>query len=290
MVKDIRIKTSFKDHRKRKKGNMILGLQKSITDYVLDLWLATAENHPDGILDGMDEINIALEAGWEGNANQFIEALIVSGFLEKNGSGIFKIHDWDEHQPWVIGSKERSERARRAALIKHHGCEPDADGMPDACDPQTTRTAPSPSPSPSPKPIDTPNGVSSPDASGDSPDPPKIPQCPQGEIKALYHEILCPPLAPVNEWSPELAKILRNMWREKPERWELTWWEKYFRFVKASDFLMGRKTDFIADLEWIIRPRNRTKILNGRFHNRGSPELKKFAGILEWLRVQEEKA
>jgi uncharacterized protein YdaU (DUF1376 family) len=183
--------------------------------------------------------------------------------------------------------KERSESGKKGAAKRWKDKDLDSSAT---TEPMANDSSSSSSSSSSSKPIDTPNGVLSPDASGDGPDPPKIPQCPQGEIKALYHEILCPPLAPVNEWSPELAKILRTMWREKPERWELPWWKKYFRFVKASDFLMGKKTDFIADLEWIIRPRNRTKILNGRFHNRGSPELKKFAGILEWLRVQEEKA
>lgn len=131
--------------------------------------------------------------------------------------------------------------------------------------------------------LDTPNGVSSPVETGDQLNQSKIPRCPQEKIKSLYHEILCPPMPPVNEWSPELEKILRNMWRDNPDRWNLDWWEDYFKFVKLSDFLTGRVNDFIADLEWIIRPRNRTKILNGRYHNKGSPELKKYSGILNWL-------
>lgn len=53
-------------------------------------------------LDGMDEIDIALKARWEGDANQFIKALLDAGFLENNGIGIYMIHGWTKHQPWVI--------------------------------------------------------------------------------------------------------------------------------------------------------------------------------------------
>lgn len=111
-------------------------------------------------------------------------------------------------------------------------------------------------------------------------------KCPHQEIVNLYHEIL-PEMAKVKKWPPSLQKILRARWREEPERKTLTWWKAYFLYIRKSPFLLGQKGDFIADLEWIIRPINMTKIINGRYH-RGSSEMKKFAGIKEWLKKKEE--
>ena len=110
---DIRISVSFKDHRKRKRLRTILG--PGSTDYILDLWIATAMNHPSGVLSGMDELDIALEAGWQNDPMFFVEALIKCGFLEKNDNEEYQLHDWVEHQEWVTKATERKEHAQKAA-------------------------------------------------------------------------------------------------------------------------------------------------------------------------------
>ena len=81
MNSDIRLAVSFRGHRKRKRLRLLLG--PGSTDYLIDLWIATAMNHPNGILQGMDEIDIALEAGWEGeDPHRLVSALVECGFLE----------------------------------------------------------------------------------------------------------------------------------------------------------------------------------------------------------------
>ena len=95
MNSDIRISISFKGHRKRVKLQQLLG--KGATDYILDLWINTALNHPKGILTGMDESDIAIEAGYSGDANKFVDAMLVCGLLEQHNDGTYYIHDWDEH-------------------------------------------------------------------------------------------------------------------------------------------------------------------------------------------------
>lgn len=65
MNSDIRLAVSFRGHRKRKRLRLLLG--PGSTDYLIDLWIATAMNHPNGILQGMDETDIALEAGGRQN-------------------------------------------------------------------------------------------------------------------------------------------------------------------------------------------------------------------------------
>ena len=108
-------------------------------------------------------------------------------------------------------------------------------------------------------------------------------KCPHQKIIELYHEVF-PSLPTVKSWPDQLKKILRKFWKEQPS---LDWFRDYFNYIKDSDFLMGRKTDFQADLEWIIRPTNRTKILNGRYHKDSGND--KHVGIQRWLEIRRKR-
>lgn len=104
---------------------------------------------------------------------------------------------------------------------------------------------------------------------------PGTPATPHQEIIALYHEIL--PVCPtVREWNDTRKKYLQARWREKPERQSLEWWRKFFSYVAKSDFLTGKMPGrnngppFTADLEWLIKPSNFAKVIEGRYENRGT--------------------
>lgn len=94
-----------------------------------------------------------------------------------------------------------------------------------------------------------------------------IPKCPYAEIIALYHEEL-PELPAVNIITANRKRVLAARWREDSSRQTLDWWRDYFRRIKGSNFLMGRSTDFRADFDWIIGPRNFEKIMAGRYDNK----------------------
>jgi hypothetical protein len=96
--------------------------------------------------------------------------------------------------------------------------------------------------------------------------------CPHEDIIAAYHEVL-PELRRVRDWTPERSRMLRKRWREDAMRQNVAWWQRLFEYVRQSDFLMGRTPGrggepFEADLEWIIRPRNLVKIIEGKYENR----------------------
>jgi Sec-independent protein translocase protein TatA len=99
-------------------------------------------------------------------------------------------------------------------------------------------------------------------------------QCPHEDIIALYHEAL-PELRRVSKWTPQRQKTLRARWREDKTHQSLDWWRSLFGYVRQSDFLMGRipgrngQSPFEADLEWIVRPQNLVKIIEGAYENRG---------------------
>jgi hypothetical protein len=95
--------------------------------------------------------------------------------------------------------------------------------------------------------------------------------CPHQDIIAAYHELL-PSLARVREWTQERQSFLRKRWSEKPERQTLDWWREFFAYVGQSDFLMGRRETqtgtFECDLEWLVRPKNFIRVIEGRYENR----------------------
>lgn len=165
MNSDIRVAVSFRGHRKRKRLRMVLG--PGSTDYLIDLWLGTAMNHPDGILHGMDEVDIALEAGWEKDPHKFVDALMSCGFLERSEDGVYFLHDWEDHQGYAVHAEQRKEKARRAAAkrwekqapaqTENGQCREDAQSkatsMPQACREDAQSNAPLPAPSPTPAPL-----------------------------------------------------------------------------------------------------------------------------------------
>jgi hypothetical protein len=164
MNTDIRISVSFRNHRKRKRLKMVLG--PGATDYLLDLWIATAMNRPSGVLYDMDAVDIALDAGWDGEPEEFVDALMKCGFMDFDGE-TYSMHDWEDHQGYVVHSDVRKERAKKAAA-KRWECKGNADAMPQACSehaasmPQACGehaqgNAPSPAPIPAPSPNPNPN-------------------------------------------------------------------------------------------------------------------------------------
>lgn len=156
---DIRISVSFRNHRKRKRLKMMIG--EGATDYLLDLWISTAMNRPSGVLNDMDEVDIALDAGWDGDPKEFVGALVKCGFMDFDGE-TYSMHDWEDHQGYVVHSDVRKERAKKAAAKRWESkgnanampqaCGEHAASMPQACGEHAQGNAPSPAPIPAPSP------------------------------------------------------------------------------------------------------------------------------------------
>jgi hypothetical protein len=105
----------------------------------------------------------------------------------------------------------------------------------------------------------------------------RIPDCPAEKIVEIYHREL-----PAN---PRLAILhktrrgyLKQRWAElyqsgdfKTEAEGLEVFATYFQNVKQSKFLTGQtngrdgKPPFIADLEWLVKPTNFAKVVEGKY-------------------------
>jgi uncharacterized protein YdaU (DUF1376 family) len=108
----------------------------------------------------------------------------------------------------------------------------------------------------------------------------KIPDCKHSEVISLYHQHL-PTLRKVEVWNAARQGYLRQRWREVAEELSksqvidsghvLGWWGEFFQHVGKSKFLTGKVNSkdgraFTADLEWILKPSNFAKIVEGKYH------------------------
>ena len=126
---------------------------------MIDLWLSTAANRPKGILTGMSEQDIALDAQWSGDPGEFCRALMEVGFLDRAENGTYSVHNWKDHQRYAYFAEERSQRAREAVEVRwskrdakrkklQKECGDNTEGIQPVYGQNTEGNTPSPSPSP----------------------------------------------------------------------------------------------------------------------------------------------
>lgn len=130
-------------------------------------------------------------------------------------------------------------------------------------------TPPSPSPSPPPE-----SGVffedSRPRSRATKPKPAYMSRRFHQQVIDAYHELLSD-LPRVKAWSAKRegalnARITERVRDGKPAD-TIEYWTSFFEEVRASDFLCGRSSDFRCDLEWLLRPENFLKVIEGRYTN-----------------------
>lgn len=110
--------------------------------------------------------------------------------------------------------------------------------------------------------------------------PDRLPACPQQALLDLYAECL-PELPQPRAWEGTAADNLRARWRwvltatkrGTGERYATTaneaieWFRRFFGYVAGSDFLVGRKAQWQADLRWLVKAANFDKVLSGAYEN-----------------------
>lgn len=105
--------------------------------------------------------------------------------------------------------------------------------------------------------------------------------CPVAKIADLWDE--CIPEKPsVTLWTEPRRAAISARWRQMAAHYGWTeqaeglqWFERLFRKIRESDFLMGKarprnKDDkpFALDMDWAFGPKNFTKIVEGKYHGR----------------------
>ena len=101
---------------------------------------------------------------------------------------------------------------------------------------------------------------------------PKGDNVPFVDIVNLYHDQLSE-LPKCEILNKKRKGYIRQRWQDKEHGlYTLQHWENFFKFIRKSDFLMGRtqsrdgRPPFRANLEWITNLNNYTKIYEDKYH------------------------
>jgi hypothetical protein len=112
---DIRLSVEFYTHPKTKVLEKRLGADGSRS--LIILWLWAAKNRSSGDLSGMTDEMIEAAADWEGVENSLIRNLVDLGLIDGETKH-YKLHDWEEHNPWAANDQTRSNKSRLSRLAK----------------------------------------------------------------------------------------------------------------------------------------------------------------------------
>jgi len=92
------------------------------------------------------------------------------------------------------------------------------------------------------------------------------------KILDLYHKHL-PELPKCEILNTTRKGYIRQRWQDKNHGlFTLDHWENFFKHIKKSEFLMGKsqsnngRPPFRANLEWVTKPNNYTKIYEDKYH------------------------
>jgi uncharacterized phage protein (TIGR02220 family) len=115
MNKDFRVLVGFTSHPKFVKLKRRVGDRG--LEYLLRLWEFTAQYKPDGNLTGMTDEDVEIAVAWEGEYGGLCAVLVELKWLDFV-DGVYRVHDWQEHNPYALHAKDRSERAKKMAAAR----------------------------------------------------------------------------------------------------------------------------------------------------------------------------
>ncbi len=76
----------------------------------------------------------------------------------------------------------------------------------------------------------------------------------------------------VRVWTGTRAQHLQARWRENAEHQTIEFWRQLFEYCAKSKFLTGKakasgdRKPFQVSLDWIVKPDNFAKIIEGAYH------------------------
>jgi phage replication O-like protein O len=95
----------------------------------------------------------------------------------------------------------------------------------------------------------------------------KFPQIPYQAIVDLYNDILPPAGLPmVAKLTSKRRALIKARWNESPKTCDLDWWQRFFKQVAQTGFLIGNNgRGWRADFDWLLKQANFIKIIEGTY-------------------------
>lgn len=105
---------SLSRHRKTLRASALLRINKyQLIGHLHELWWWALDNVPsDGALGDLMDEEIAMAAGWDGPATDFVDVLIVVGFIDRRDDERF-LHDWYDYAGKLLEERERDRTRKR---------------------------------------------------------------------------------------------------------------------------------------------------------------------------------
>lgn len=215
----------------------------------------------DGDLSKFEAGDIADAVLWQRNPNEFVDALIESGFLDRTKDGGLIIHDWFDYAGRLVekreANRERMRRARAKAKEESAKNVQNTNAARTGATVQNSTVPNSTVPTEQTEPNNTP-----PD---DEPLPSSSP-IPYEKIRELFN-VTCPSLAKVMGINGKRKIAVAARWGEHPD---LDFFKGYFERVEASDFLKGKNDrNWKATFDWLMNAANMDKVREGKYDGGG---------------------
>lgn len=135
-------------HPKLMRLAVVLGVEDAAAvGYLHYLWWWAIDYAPAGDLTKMTDAEVALAAGWKGDAKAFRGALSECGFIDADGH----LHDWDDYSGGLILSRKRDAKRKRDGRRSSAGRPPDVH-RPSTVHNTTQQTQPNPTDQTNPSP------------------------------------------------------------------------------------------------------------------------------------------
>ena len=271
----LRSHSELRNHPKTLKAARLLGVSiPQVVGHLHMLWWWVMDYAPSGDLSDFSSADIAVGAGWDGNPEEFVEALVSSGmglragFLERDEHGGLTVHDWSQHGGRDIDERRAAvdrkrrwrDKANEDATRGETGTNANATVLPQVRGEERRgeerrrekTLVPLPAPS-------------------DAEESPKQKKIPYQEIVDAYHETL-PMLPRIREMTDQRRKAIAARWGSSPERQNLEWWRQYYHAVAESGFLLGEnERGWVASFDFLLREQKMVMVLEGRYQSRQRP-------------------
>ncbi len=253
MANDMRLDVNFVDHPKVKRLIRRAGYEGFYG--LIRLFSIAGRLYTDGVFKECEKEDIEDFADWH-KEGSLVDILVEVRFMKEN-DGVFEIHDWEEHQPWIAGSKRRSERAKKAARARWGQSDTaKEDKKPSTakkkvkqCNKHATSNAkrnagsnaPLPSPSPSPSPLPSP--------------------IPYQSFLDHYNKV-CPAIPKATKLTDKRKRAIDAVVKEFGEEGV----KEAFSKVEDCPHLIGRNDrGWRADFDWLTNKNNLLKVIEGRY-------------------------
>ena len=265
----IKIDQTLRDHKKVLSVSDSLDIKPvKVTGMLVLIWLWSLDNAPDGSLEGISNRSIARAAQWDGDADEFVEALKNAGLLDLSADNALSLHDWYEYAGKLVEKREAErERSRRRRA--------ETNGQP-TDDQQTTEGRPTDRPTDDRAETDGKEksksrvrveSLSSEANASEESETAAADPVPYEVIKTIYHD-KCPSYPRIRKLSANRKKAIAARWKEYKE--DLTAFIELFEAAEASPFLQGRNDrNWSADFDWLMKSDNMAKVLEGKYDDKG---------------------